>query len=226
MIISEKRDLLKDKIDRASLTENRRQEIDKNIEETSSAEAIKELKAKAGELQNSVTYNNINALKEMKELFKEKLGKRKFKEEKEIEQQFGQILEAINIITSKIPNDPKIQIINHYLYHLKEINYMIEREKLDGRKYYTLNIIKPLIKPEIIKIHIVSFYYLFIQLHIINLFYSIILNLLPFFLMLLILFRLQLPLNCLVPTPEYADKQWKWLPNYAVCKKRTLCICR
>lgn len=84
-------------------------------------------------------------------LFKEKLGKRKFKEEKEIEQQFIQIQEAINIITSKIPLNTKIITINHFLFHLKEINYMIEREKLDGKKYYTLNIIKPLIRPEIIK---------------------------------------------------------------------------
>ena len=84
---------------------------------------------------------------EEKTEYKKLLGKKKYKETEKIEEEFTQIIEAINIINAK-HTDKKLETINHYITHFKEIIIMMEREKESKYTYQTLNIIKPLIKPE------------------------------------------------------------------------------
>jgi len=79
--------------------------------------------------------------------YKKALGKKKFKETDKIEEEFTQLTEAINIINAKII-DEKLETINHYLKHFKEINITIEQAKTSKYTYSNLNIIIPIIKPE------------------------------------------------------------------------------
>ena len=63
---------------------------------------------------------------------------------------FIQITEAIKIIQSKY-TDHKLPIINTYIEQLGDIIIKIEQEKNGKYKYYSLQTIIPLIKPEIIR---------------------------------------------------------------------------
>jgi mRNA-degrading endonuclease HigB of HigAB toxin-antitoxin module len=83
--------------------------------------------------------------------YRKVLGKKKQEEKKEVKEQFTQLIEIFNIISSKIQDD-KIRQITHYLYHFKEIYIQLEQEKTSKYSLMRLNqIVLPRIRPEMIR---------------------------------------------------------------------------